>query len=283
MGSVGVVGLGLIGAALCRRLVATGPAPVVYDIRAQALEAAVSTGSIAAKSSREVAERCEIVLVAVQTDDQCLSAVAGRDGLLEGAQRESCIAILSTVLPETIKSLAMMAAQRGVALVDSPLAGHGMFSVADGTMSALVGDDGPAFERLRPTLLRFASNVVPAGGLGSGAALKLAHNIVAYAGIAAMVEAMELARAAAVRDGLVETIAGRSGALSELGAFAVPFYKHFRDDPHAPEENEMLQVAAALLEKDLSDAVALGISYEVELPLASFLSHMGGRIFQVDL
>ena len=45
---VGVIGLGLIGGALARRLVQTGEAPVVFDLRADAVDAAVGAGAIAA-------------------------------------------------------------------------------------------------------------------------------------------------------------------------------------------------------------------------------------------
>jgi len=201
--------------------------------------------------------------------------------VLEGARPGTCIAVLSTVLPLTIVSLAALAADRGVDLVDTPVAGRGMFSVEDGTMSVFVGDEGELVARLESTLLRFASRVVSTGQLGSGAALKLAHNIVVYAGFAAMIEAVELARAAGVRDGLVEQAAQASGALSELSAFHFPFYKRFRDEPHAAGEDEMLRVAAALLDKDLADAVALGEAYGVALPVARLLSHSGETIFQV--
>jgi 3-hydroxyisobutyrate dehydrogenase-like beta-hydroxyacid dehydrogenase len=282
MTSVGVVGLGLIGRALTRRLVQTGDAPFVFDVVSKAIDGAVADGARATSSSRELAELSDVVLVCVQTDDQCVTAVSGPDGVLDGARPGACIAVLSTVTPATIEALAPLAVERGVDIVDTPVAGRGMFSVEEGTMSVLVGDDGEIVERLRPTLLRFASKVVSAGRLGSGDALKLAHNIVVYAGFAAMIEAVELARAAGVRDGLVEDVAQASGALSDLSTFTLPFYKHFRDDPHAPDEDEVLHVAAALVDKDLADAVKLGETHGLVLPVAQLLSHSGTRIFPVD-
>ena len=149
-------------------------------------------------------------------------------------------------------------------------------------MSVMVGDDGELVTRLEPTLRRFASKVVAAGRIGSGAALKLAHNIVVYAGFAAMIEAVELARAAGVLDGLVQEVAHASGALSRLSEFTLPFYEHFRDDPHSPDEDEALRVAAALLEKDLADAIALAATHGVEVPVARLLAHSGDAIFQVN-
>ena len=254
----------------------------MFDVKLEAVEAAASLGAIATGSSAELAERCDIVLVCVQTDDQCVAAVCGEGGALDGGKPGAVIAVLSTVAPSTIERLAAAAGRKDVHLVDTPIAGRGMFSVEKGTMSVMVGDDGELVTRLEPTLRRFASNVVPAGRVGSGAALKLAHNIVVYAGFAAMIEAVELARAAGVRDGLVEEVAQASGALSALSAFVLPFYKHFRDDPHGADEDEQLRVAAALLEKDLADAVALAAAHNVDVPVARLLSHFGAEIFPVS-
>lgn len=277
--TLGVVGLGLIGGTLARRLMKTGAPVVVFDLKPEAVQTAVAAGAIAAKSSGDLAGRCDIILVCVQNDDECVAAIADEGGLLDGARPGCCIAVLSTVMPATIVSLGARAAEQGVHLVDTPVAGRGMFSVEEGTMSVLVGDDGDLFARLQPTLERFGSRILPAGGLGSGAALKLAHNVVVYAGFAAMIEAVDLTRAAGVREGLLEEVTQASGAMSDLSAFTLPFYKHFRDEPHTVDEDEALQVAAALLNKDLSDAVALGRSYGVSLPVAELLSRSGDKIF----
>ena len=83
MTSVGVIGLGLIGTALAHRLIATGDAPLVFDVKREAVEGAVAVGAIATDSSAELAERCDVVLVCVQTDDQCIAAVRGEGGRLK--------------------------------------------------------------------------------------------------------------------------------------------------------------------------------------------------------
>jgi 3-hydroxyisobutyrate dehydrogenase-like beta-hydroxyacid dehydrogenase len=282
MQSLGIVGLGLIGSALANRFLSLGDTPRVFDLRPDAVAAAVERGAVAAGSCRELAQHCEAVLVCVQTDEQCMAVVSGENGLLEGVEEGCCIAVLSTVKPSTINSLAELAASRGAVLVDSPLAGRGMFSVEEGTMTALVGDAGETFQRLKPVLERFSSHVLSAGGLGSGAALKLAHNVVVYAGFAALVEAEELVLAAGVREGLLEEVAGMSGALSELSGGYMQYYKHFRDDPHSDYEDNALRVAAALLNKDLTDAVELAESFGLSLPVASLLSHAGAKVFPAD-
>ena len=99
---VGVIGLGLIGTALVHRLIATGDAPLVFDVKPEAVQGAVAVGAIAAGSSAGLAERCDVVLVCVQTDDQCIAAVCREGGALEGAAPGTCIAVLSTVSPPTV-------------------------------------------------------------------------------------------------------------------------------------------------------------------------------------
>ncbi len=281
MATTGIVGLGLIGMALSRRLINDGVTPVVFDLKVEALQAAVADGAAAASSSRDLAARCEIILVAVQNDKQCVTAIAGPDGLLEGTRPGTCIAVISTVMPSTIISLAKEAAAKGVDLVDTPMAGRGMFSVQEGSMTVMVGDQGQLVEKLKPILGHFASRIVPAGKLGGGAALKLTHNMVVYAGFAALVEAVKLADAAGVGAGLLEEVATSSGALSSLSAMYMQAYKHFRDNPHTVEENDALRVAASLLDKDLGDAVALADSLNLDTPVARLLSHSGTTVFPV--
>ena len=119
MDTVGIVGLGLIGSALVRRLVSQGETPRIFDLRPDLVEAGVADGAIAAHSCRELAENCDILLVCVQTDEQCNDAVAGELGLLEGAKLGACIAVLSTVKPSTISSLATLAANQQYVLLAS--------------------------------------------------------------------------------------------------------------------------------------------------------------------
>lgn len=109
---VGIVGLGLIGGAVARRLGQTGDPPVVFDIHDEAIRAATADGAEAASSSRDLAARCDVVLVCVQTDAEVLAAVTGLDGVLEGPRPGTCVAIVATVSPTTIDEVATQARAR---------------------------------------------------------------------------------------------------------------------------------------------------------------------------
>ena len=64
MTAVGVVGLGLIGSALTRRLVQTGDAPFVFDVRPEAIDRAVADGArcnvVVARARRAVGRRVRV-------------------------------------------------------------------------------------------------------------------------------------------------------------------------------------------------------------------------------
>ena len=163
MDRVGLVGLGTLGLPMAGLLARAGMPPVVHDVRAEAVGAALEAGARGAADPADVAARADVVLVCVQTDEQCDDVVRGSGGLLDTLAPCAVIAVLATVHPDTVTELASAAAARGVSLVDSPLAGKGAGGLEDRTMWAFVGGD---------------------------AALKLAHNVMVYVGYLATFEAL---------------------------------------------------------------------------------------------
>jgi 3-hydroxyisobutyrate dehydrogenase-like beta-hydroxyacid dehydrogenase len=190
------------------------------------------------------------------------------------------ICVLSTISPQTVHALAARAEAAGVGLLEAPMAGQGARSVADASMFVLVGGDGAIRERARPVLERF-SRVIDTGPLGSGAALKLAHNVMVYVSRIATLEAVELARAAGVRDGLVAELTSRTGTLSEQSAVWLDIYEARRRGESDAAMDANMTVAADLLAKDLRHAVALGAACGIDLPASSVTATAGDQIYLV--
>jgi 3-hydroxyisobutyrate dehydrogenase len=278
--TVGLVGLGFIGASIGERLLVTGEPPHVLDVVPERVEALVAKGAIAAGSARDLASRCDLVLVCVQTDEQCLDLVTGADGLLSAARPGSVIAVLSTISPHTIDTLAASAGAAGVALLEVPMAGQGAKSVADASMFVLAGGDDAVRERCRPTLERFA-RVIETGPLGSGAALKLAHNVMVYVSRIGTLEAVELARAAGVRDGLVAELTAQTGTLSEQSSVWLGIYEARRRGETDPVLDANMVTAADLYAKDLRHAVALGAEHGIDLAASAAAIPFADQIYLV--
>jgi 3-hydroxyisobutyrate dehydrogenase-like beta-hydroxyacid dehydrogenase len=278
--TVGLVGLGFIGASIGERLVATGEPPVVYDVVEERMGTLTAQGASAASSVRDLAERCDVVLVCVQTDEQCFEVITANDGVLAAARKGAVVCVLSTISPRTIETLAARAEAAGVALLEAPMAGQGAKSVADASMFVLTGGDAATRERARPTLERF-SRVLDVGPLGSGTALKLAHNVMVYVSRIGTLEAVELARAAGVPDGLVAELTGQTGTLSEQSAVWLGIYEARRRGETTPTMDATMTVASDLLAKDLRHAVALGAETGIVLPASAVTATAGDQIYLV--
>ena len=188
--------------------------------------------------------------------------------------------MLSTISPRTVDALAESAATRQVGLIEVPMAGQGAKSVADASMFVLAGGDDDVRERARPTLERFA-RVIDTGALGSGAALKLAHNVMVYVSRLGALEAVELARAAGVRDGLVAELTRQTGTLSEQSEVWLDIYEARRRGESSPVMDSNMTTAADLFAKDLRHAVALGSENGVVLAASAVAAHFGNQVYLV--
>lgn len=278
-GLSGFIGLGHLGLPICQRLLGRGFALAVHDQRADAIHDL--PGAVVCRSAREIAERCELVQVCVQTDEQCEEVVVGPDGLLAGAHAELAIALHSTIRPATAIRLAEKSRERGVALVDAPLAGRGLFSARDGSFWILAGGDASTVERFRPVFERISARILLAGPVGAGSAVKLAHNVMVYLSFLAAQEAADLARATDVRLEVLEAVASATGTLSERmrdhleqrqGGYA-------RARAEGLTDAADLKIYAEILAKDLRDAIEVGAEHGLRLPGAELTASLAQRFF----
>ena len=273
---MGLVGVGIIGRAIAETLLAQRVDVLVHDRDPDAV-AGLPEHSIAG-SVAEQAERCRVLLVAVQDDDQCAEVV---EAALTTASPGSVIVVHSTVLPSTVQRLGGVAAGHDVELLDAPLAGTGEDGVRDATMWVLAGGPATTIDRVQPLFDRYTGRVLRTGALGSGAALKLAHNVFVYLGYRAVQEAHDLARAAGVADGLLAEVTTASGMMSPSFRVYHDIYEHrvgLADDERGPGP---FTTYAAILEKDLRQAVEVAAGYGLALPAAELVRHRGDEIYRV--
>ena len=94
-----------------------------------------------------------------------------------------------------------------------------------------------------------------AGPLGAGSTVKLAHNVMVYLGYLSALEAVELAHAAGVADGLVREITLASGTLFAQSEVWLDIYERRRIDPGDEAEQATFHTYAALLDKDMRAAL----------------------------
>src|SRR5207245_1954498 len=108
---VGVVGL--LGSAVSGVLLEAGYPIVGHDVVAEKVQALVARGGRGARSAAEVARSARIVFTILPTLESVEQAIAGADGVLSGASKETVLVQLSTISPDLAVRLAQTARWRG--------------------------------------------------------------------------------------------------------------------------------------------------------------------------
>lgn len=249
--SVGVVGLGAMGRPAAEFLAASAFDTFAYDLDQAALDAVRQKGATPVPSLKQLAEKSTVIFVFVPSDDDVRTVCLGEDGLLAGAQRGSVLAICSSALPETCAAIASEGAGRGVDVLDAALTG-GVRGAEAGKINLLVGGDEQVLDRIRPTLEPWCGSVHHMGPLGTGQVGKTVNNLVHWAQISAINEALRFGQ--------------------RLGVAPTKLREALMDGPTDSRTlRELEQMRFTWHKKDLANAFAMAQTVDppIELPVAA--------------
>ena len=119
--TIGFVGLGNMGAPMCRRLAETGFDVVAFDLDESRVGDAVDAGATAGTSAADCASRADLLLTSLPHPSHVATVM--RDGGALAALRSGSVWVdLTTNRKELVLDLAADAPE-GVAVVDSPVTG----------------------------------------------------------------------------------------------------------------------------------------------------------------
>ncbi len=255
---VGFVGLGDMGGRIARRIALAGYPLTVFDRREEAMAEVVQVGAVAAADVAHLAAASEVVCICVVDDDQVRSVVeqiAPRDGLV--------LLIHSSLLPETVREIAVAIGPAGVQVLDAPVSGSRP-AAEEGTLTALVGGRAKVVDSLRPLLASYCANVIHAGDLGAGSLLKIANNVLLHMNHLVAVEAARFARAHGIAESALIDAAnvssGRSWVTETWGLIDDMLFDH----PLAGTDG-----IYSIMSKEMWHAVELSRAGLVPLPLTA--------------
>lgn len=197
MASIAFIGLGNMGGPMARNLVSAGHTVTGYDIVAEKVAAAAAGGVIAAGSNVEAARDAEFVFTMLPTGREVLDVLIDTDRVLETVGPDTIVIDSSTTDLDATAKIHTAAAERAIALVDSPVSG-GMPGAESGTLTFMAGGDTAAIDRAEPVFLAMGKKVVRAGGPSSGQAVKVCNNMLLGISMVGACEAIALGEAAGV-------------------------------------------------------------------------------------
>jgi 3-hydroxyisobutyrate dehydrogenase len=269
MERVGMVGVGAMGSALLERLKLAGVRATVFDIDAAALETARTLGAEIVNSAAEVAQESTIVDVVVRTDEEVLECTVGKGGIVENAKPETLVILHSTILPQTTRRVAEVAAKRGVPVIDACMLGVPK-SVRAGELTFVVGGPAKLFERAQPHLLKMSKQVIHMGETGAGNTAKLIKNLTSGAETLVMHEALRLGEAAGLKFPKVLEMLERLDETRSSDRWRHTF------DPSLPAPAP--RVGRNVFQKDVPLADDLARRSGVELPIIEQLAAAAKRL-----
>lgn len=193
-GTIGLVGIGLVGLELARHLVAHGFRVVGHDIDAARLALLEQAGGEAAGSPAAVAGRADRVVLALLDTPTTCRVVEAEDGLMRAARPPRYVIDTSTGDPDAVVALGERLAARGTRLVDATLSGSSaQIAAREGVV--MVGARAADYAACEDVLGAFGDRVFHVGGPGAGMKAKLATNVMVGLNRAALAEGLAFARA----------------------------------------------------------------------------------------
>jgi 3-hydroxyisobutyrate dehydrogenase len=229
---VGFIGLGHMGQHMARHVAEAGHSVAAFDLRPEAVAQLTQTPNARRASSvAEAASGVEVVFTSLPGPPEVEAVATGPDGLLESMPEGTVYVDLSSNSPTMVRKLHAAFAQRGIAMLDAPVAG-GVTGAENGTLSVMVGGDREVFERVRPALSAIGTKLFYCGPSGNGAIVKLCNNLCTQAQIAAAGEILSLGVKAGIDLELLASAIGQSTGTCRAIVDTFPkqlFRRHFED------------------------------------------------------
>lgn len=240
--AIGLVGLGNLGLAVAKSLIARGREVVGY--RRSSLAEFEAAGGTPAASAADVARRVDLVLTLLRGDGALDDVYLGPEGILKSA-RPGLVAVELSTIPIRDKLRVKAAADAaGVAMLEGTVSGNPTF-IAERTAGIFIGGERALFDRHVLALSDITDQVAWVGPFGAGRVAKFVALYLVSAHNLAAAEALELAtRAGLDRRAMFEAIKGSNATsvmLENRGALMVE--RRYGD--YNPEKAELRDAGEA--------------------------------------
>ena len=187
-GTVGVIGMGIMGGAFARNLAGSGWRVIGYDPSKQAVAAAKRAGVEIAGSAASVAQQAPIVLTSLPKP-AALHAVARE--LAAAKLPKRTIVEMSTFMIEDKEKARQVLEKAGHTVIDCPVSGTGS-QAANRDLVFYASGDKATIKKLDKMFQAFGRKVYDVGKFGNGSRMKYVANLLVAINNVASAEAMVL-------------------------------------------------------------------------------------------
>ncbi len=185
---IGFIGLGIMGKPMAGHLLAGGYELSVFARRG-APEELTGKGARACQSSREVAEKSDVIITMLPDTPDVEKVLFGEGGVALGLSEGKIVVDMSSISPLETKRFAARINERGARYLDAPVSG-GEVGAKGATLTIMVGGPESTFAKVKPLFELMGKNITLVGENGAGQTCKVANQIIVATTIEAISEAL---------------------------------------------------------------------------------------------
>lgn len=268
--SVGFIGLGNMGTPMVSRLIQHDFQVIIWARTESKTAPWQERGASIAGSPKDLASRCDVVVMCVTDTVAVEEVVFGTDGIANSSNA-SIVIDHSTIHPIATQEYAARLKQaNGMDWLDIPVSG-GPIGAENGALVAMAGGSEESLTIAMPVISSYAKQVTRMGDVGAGQATKVANQMIIGGNIAVLAEALNYAdnfgvNAAEIPDAL-------AGGWADSSVLQV----HGRRMTSADYSSE---VDARIMLKDIDIALDMGARTISRMPVTSLVRKSYNRLIE---
>jgi putative dehydrogenase len=207
-GTVGVIGLGIMGGAFAKNLTRAGWRVVGYDISAARRREAARAGVKIASSANGIAEQASVILTSLPKPQALMETVRAVAAVKR--PRKVVVEISTFTITDKEKARRLLA-KAGHVMLDAPVSGTGS-QAAKRDLVFYASGDAAAIRKLKPMFTAIGRHLYNVGPFGNGSKMKYVANLLVAINNVASAEAMVLGMKAGLAPQVIfELIKGGAG------------------------------------------------------------------------
>lgn len=261
LNTVGFIGLGMMGSRMVPHLKGSADL-LIFDVdTVRAQESAAQANGKVVISMQDMAHADAVILMLPSSKivDQVVRGEGGQPGLLDILKPGATIIDMSSATPANTIENARLAVAKGLIYMDAPVSG-GPSGAASAKLAIMVGASAEDFAHVKPLLDLMGTNVILAGSIGSGHAVKSLNNLLSATILAATSEVFAVGEKFGLDPHVMQQIVNASSGSSYATSHTWP-------KAVLPKSYDF-GFALALMQKDVGIAMSLIESTGIKTVLA---------------
>ncbi|WP_193018376.1 NAD(P)-binding domain-containing protein [Staphylococcus equorum] len=189
---IGFIGLGIMGKPMVKNYLKENVTVLVNDLNKEA--EAINEGAQAV-SVKQMAQEVDHIITSLPNGEIVKAVLySGKDAILNQSDISvQTVVDTSSLTPNESLEISKVLKEKQIKYIDAPVSGGEPLAIT-GELSVMIGCDESDLEIVQSVLKPIAKSVIRVGDVGAGSVVKLANQIIVNTNIAALSEAVVLAK-----------------------------------------------------------------------------------------